>query len=207
MDTPCLLIQAISGLIAVENDPGLSLALAIIYILTYCHLKIVIFAKSRRLLNFLAILASHNSPINLQNTHIFGFAGTVTLERIRHKQLSVLSWHSFKIWNFFNFTTSVDKYWYYNHYWFFKELEPIAIIYVKMLPNWLNIWAKWGKNWLIICQWVIYADSNNAITSAVYRIFLWNKKQWIAVKIVFLVMDAFTKSSAKIEIFSKIFDF
>ena len=37
---------------------------------------------------FLVILASHNSPTNLQNTHIFGFAGTpslsiMTLERIR----------------------------------------------------------------------------------------------------------------------------
>ena len=44
--------------------------------LTYCHLKIVIFAKSANFLDFLVILASHNFPINLQNTHIFGFADT-----------------------------------------------------------------------------------------------------------------------------------
>ena len=44
--------------------------------LTYCHLKIVIFAKSGKFLDFLAILASRNSAVNLQNTHIFGFAGT-----------------------------------------------------------------------------------------------------------------------------------
>ena len=30
MDTPCLLIRAMSGLIPVENDSGLSLALAIL---------------------------------------------------------------------------------------------------------------------------------------------------------------------------------
>ena len=44
--------------------------------LIYCHLKIVIFAKSGKFSDFLVILASHNPPINLQNTHIFGFAGT-----------------------------------------------------------------------------------------------------------------------------------
>ena len=44
--------------------------------LTYCHLKIVIFGKSDKILDFLVILASHNSPINLPNTHIFDFAST-----------------------------------------------------------------------------------------------------------------------------------
>ena len=44
--------------------------------LTYCDLKIMISAKSGKFSDFLVILASHNSPINLQNTHIFGFAGT-----------------------------------------------------------------------------------------------------------------------------------
>ena len=44
--------------------------------LTYCHLKIVIFAKCGKFSDFLVILASHNSPVNLQNTHIFGFADT-----------------------------------------------------------------------------------------------------------------------------------
>ena len=44
--------------------------------LIYCHLKIVIFAKSGKFSDFLVILASHNPSINLQNTHIFDFAGT-----------------------------------------------------------------------------------------------------------------------------------
>ena len=38
--------------------------------LTYCLLKIVIFAKSGKFLDFLVILASHNSPINLFRTSI-----------------------------------------------------------------------------------------------------------------------------------------
>ena len=44
--------------------------------LTYCHLKIVNFAKSGKFLDLLVILAFHSSPMNLQNTLIFGFAGT-----------------------------------------------------------------------------------------------------------------------------------
>ena len=43
-------------------------------VLTYCHLKIMIFAKSGKFSDL--IFATHNSPINLQNTHIFGFADT-----------------------------------------------------------------------------------------------------------------------------------
>ena len=46
------------------------------FFLTHCHLKIVIFTKSGVFLDFLVILASYNSPRNLQNTHNFGFAGT-----------------------------------------------------------------------------------------------------------------------------------
>ena len=46
------------------------------FILAYYHLKIMIFAKLSRFSDFLVILPSHNSPIKLQNTHIFGFAGT-----------------------------------------------------------------------------------------------------------------------------------
>ena len=36
--------------------------------LTYWYMKIVIFAKSGKLSDFTVNLASHNSPINLQNT-------------------------------------------------------------------------------------------------------------------------------------------
>ena len=38
---------------------------------------------------------------------------------------------------------------------------------------------------------IIFVFSNNAITSKVFGIFLWNKKQWKADKIVFLIIYTF----------------
>ena len=38
---------------------------------------------------------------------------------------------------------------------------------------------------------IVSAFSNNAITSKVFGIFLWNKKQWKADKIVFLMIYTF----------------
>ena len=37
-------------------------------------------------------------------------------------------------------------------------------------------YAKGSKKWQKICWWMIYAVTNNAITSEVTRIFSWNKK-------------------------------
>ena len=42
--------------------------------MTYCHLKIVIFANSGKFLDFLAILTTPNSPINLQNISIISIS-------------------------------------------------------------------------------------------------------------------------------------
>ena len=57
-------------------------------VLTYCHLKIMIFSKSGKFSDFFVILASHNSPINLQNTHLWFYwhnsKPIMTLEKIRH---------------------------------------------------------------------------------------------------------------------------
>ena len=38
---------------------------------------------------------------------------------------------------------------------------------------------------------IIFVFSNNAITSKVFRIFLWNKKKWKVDKIVFLIIYTF----------------
>ena len=81
---------------------------------------------------------------------------------------------------------------------FFKELIPVAIISLKnVVSSWifgLNEKKKWTK----ICRWMIYAVSNNPITSKVYRIFLWNKKQWNADK-----ENLFPKYALIFQIFQK----
>lgn len=51
---------------------------------------------------------------------------------------------------------------------------------------------------------MICAVSINVITSEVYRIFLWNKKQWKADEIVFLMTDIFIYLAKKV--FPKYFD-
>ena len=58
----------------------------------------------------------------------------------------------------------------------FNELEWVAIISVKKSCIWLNIWAKGGKKWPKACQSMLYAVTNNAITSEANSIFPWNKK-------------------------------
>ena len=45
-----------------------------LFLLTYCHLKIVIFTNSGKFLDFLAILTTPNSPINLQNIAIISIS-------------------------------------------------------------------------------------------------------------------------------------
>ena len=44
------------------------------FFLSYCNLKIVIFANSGKFLDFLAILTTPNSPVNLQNISIISIS-------------------------------------------------------------------------------------------------------------------------------------
>ena len=68
---------------------------------------------------------------------------------------------------------------------FFRELEPIPIISVQRVTlGWISglYGAKIDQK---------FAENCNAITSKVFGIFLWNKKQWKADKIVFLIIYTF----------------
>ena len=77
--------------------------------------------------------------------------------------------------------------------WIFRRIRTSSYNFCKKGYIWLNIWAKGGKKWPKICQWITYASTNNAVTSEVYIIFSWKKKkkQWQADKIAFLMINTF----------------
>ena len=72
--------------------------------------------------------------------------------------------------------------------WVFQRIRTNSNNFCEKSYIWLNIWAKWGKNWPKMFRKFIYGVSNNATTSEVYIIILWNKKHWKADKIVFLLI-------------------
>ena len=68
-----------------------------------------------------------------------------------------------------------------NHGAAFVDLMYVLVCLKKTLDTSL----KGGKKWPKPCWWIVYAVTNNVITSEVYRIFSWNKKQWKSDKIIF----------------------
>ena len=73
---------------------------------------------------------------------------------------------------------------------FFQRIKTNSSNFCLKSYIWLNIWTKWGKNWPKNCQ-KLFVFSNNAITSKVFGIFLWNKKQWKADKITLKLIYTF----------------
>ena len=61
--------------------------------------------------------------------------------------------------------------------WIFRRIRTSSYNFCKKGYIWLNIWAKGGKKWPKICQWITYASTNNAVTSEVYIIFSWKKQK------------------------------
>ena len=75
--------------------------------------------------------------------------------------------------------------------WIFQRIRMSSYNFSKKSYTWLNIWAKGGKKWPKILQSMLYAVTNNAITSEANSIFSWYKKQWKPNKIVFLMVFIF----------------
>ena len=86
----------------------------------------------------------------------------MTLERIRHYGLSVLSWHSFKIWNFFSFATS---------------LLTSTDIKIAITLQGQRIWWSNFQNFLI---WVSYNHSRNLKEFKIFDLapIGWSTMEW-----------------------------
>ena len=76
-------------------------------------------------------------------------------------------------------------------WWVFQRIRTSIYNFCKKSYIWLNIWANECKKRSKICRWIIYALTNNAITSEVYKIFLWNRKRWQVDKIACLMIYTF----------------
>ena len=114
----------------------------------------------------------------------------MTLERIRHYGLSVLSWHSFKIWNFFSFATS---------------LLTSTDIKIAITLQGQRIWWSNFQNFLI---WVSYNHSRNLKEFKIFDLapIGWSTMEWTDVNQSILASERRSSNIVpKICLFPKIY--
>ena len=81
------------------------------------------------------------------------------------------------IWSFLHFFSLMWLHWAVS--WFFQRIRTISYNFCKKGYIWVNIGAEGGKTWPKVCRCMIYAVTNNTITSEVSMKFSWNKKRGI----------------------------